>query len=141
MPAGDYHRPIKGGTYEVTFSCDGYRPKTFTLTVADGETLVQDVRLVSDWYGGEEMTAGALRVYPNPTDRVLVIEMQGIATLQGQAYCVCNIMGQVVLQGQITDATQRIDVAALPQGMYFITVGAKTRRFATKPSSIHPTPW
>ena len=107
LPAGDYHRPIKGGTYRVTYSCEGYHSKTLTMTVADGETLVQDVRLVSDWYGGEEMTAGALRVYPNPTDRVL-------------------------LQGKVTGERQRIDVSSLPQGIYFVSVGRETRRFVVR---------
>ena len=45
MPAGDYHRPIKGGTYNVTFTCNGYYPQTHTVTVADGETVVLDVQL------------------------------------------------------------------------------------------------
>ena len=45
LPAGDYHRPIKGGTYNVTYTCSGYYPQTFTLTVADGETVIQDVQL------------------------------------------------------------------------------------------------
>lgn len=43
--AGYYHRPIKGGTYVVTYSANGYFPKTFTLSVADHETLIQDVQL------------------------------------------------------------------------------------------------
>ena len=43
--AGDYHRPIKAGTYTVTYTLSGYYPKSYTLTVADGETLVQDVQL------------------------------------------------------------------------------------------------
>lgn len=42
---GDYHRPIKGGTYVVTYSANGYFPKTYTLSVADHETLIQDVQL------------------------------------------------------------------------------------------------
>jgi hypothetical protein len=45
LPAGDYHRPIKGGTYEVTYACNGYYPQTFTITVGDGETVIQDVQL------------------------------------------------------------------------------------------------
>ena len=45
LPAGDYHRPIKGGTYDVTYSCSGYYPQTHTVTIADGETVVLDVQL------------------------------------------------------------------------------------------------
>ena len=45
LPAGDYHRPIKGGTYQVKYTCSGYYPQTHTVTVADGETVVLDVQL------------------------------------------------------------------------------------------------
>ena len=45
LPAGDYHRPIKGGTYNVTYACNGYYPQTFSITVADGQTVIQNVEL------------------------------------------------------------------------------------------------
>ena len=48
LPAGDYHRPIKGGTYEVTYTCRGYYPQTVTITVEDGETIIQDIQLEND---------------------------------------------------------------------------------------------
>ena len=47
LPAGDYHRPLKGGTYDVTYACSGYYPQTHTITVADGETVIKDVQLVA----------------------------------------------------------------------------------------------
>lgn len=48
LPAGDYHRPIKAGTYDVTYSCSGYHPQTVTITVADGETVTQNIQLEAD---------------------------------------------------------------------------------------------
>ena len=45
LPAGDYHRPIKGGTYDVTYSCNGYYPQTYTITVDDYQTVIKDVQL------------------------------------------------------------------------------------------------
>lgn len=45
LPAGDYHRPIKGGTYDVTFTCNGYYPQTHTITIADGATATFNVQL------------------------------------------------------------------------------------------------
>ena len=136
LPAGDYHRPIKGGTYEVTFSCEDYFPKTFTLTVGDGETLVQDVQLVPEGYGVEEdgpsTGSGILLVYPNPTDGVLFVETHGRASLSNQTYRITNLMGQTVLSGNITAETQQIDVSALPEGMYFITFAGKTQKFVVR---------
>ena len=48
LPAGDYHRPLKDGTYEVTYSCRGYYAETATITVADGQAVTQDIQLKAD---------------------------------------------------------------------------------------------
>ena len=45
MPAGDFHRPIKGGTYNVIVTANGYYPFQQTVTVADGQTVVLNVAL------------------------------------------------------------------------------------------------
>jgi hypothetical protein len=46
LPYGDYYRPVYEGTYNVTFSCDGYYPKTKTgLQVNYNEATVLNVKL------------------------------------------------------------------------------------------------
>jgi PKD repeat protein len=42
---GDYHRLLKGGSYNVTYSAAGYFPKTFTVQVTDHQTTNLDVQL------------------------------------------------------------------------------------------------
>ncbi len=42
---GDYHRPIYGGTYSVTFSKDGYRSQTINVTTQTGTATRLDVSL------------------------------------------------------------------------------------------------
>ena len=136
LPVGDYHRPIKGGTYEVTFSCEGYYSKTLTLTVADWETLVQDVHLVPEGYGVEEggltMGSGTFTVYPNPTNNILFVETRRATSLPDQTYRITNLMGQTLLTGQITAENQQINVSSLPQGMYFITFAGETWKFVVR---------
>jgi hypothetical protein len=142
LPAGDYHRPIKGGTYEVTYSCEGYYSKTLTLTVADWETLVQDVQLVPEGYGVEEngpsTSSGTLTVYPNPTNGVLTIHHSEFSihhsefSIHHSEFRITNMMGQTLLTGQITAENQQINVSSLPQGMYFITFAGETRKFVVR---------
>jgi hypothetical protein len=74
-------------------------------------------------------TAGTFEVYPNPTNGVLFVETHGRASLSNQTYRITNLMGQTVLSGNITAETQQIDVANLPEGMYFITFAGKTLKF------------
>ena len=46
LPVGDFHRPIKGGSYTIIVSKDGYCPKMIDVTVGDHETVNLDVQLV-----------------------------------------------------------------------------------------------
>ena len=49
LPVGNYHRPIKAGTYNITYFADGYTPKTVrNVVVSDRAATVVDVRL---WNG------------------------------------------------------------------------------------------
>ena len=121
----------------MTYSCEGYYPKTLTLTVADWETLVQDVQLVPVGYGVEEggLSTGsgaAFTVYPNPANGVLFVETVCTPSLPDQFYRINNLMGQTVIAGQITAENQQINVSSLPQGMYFITVAGETRKFVVR---------
>ncbi len=46
LPVGNYHRPIKEGTYDFTFSLLGYYPETIeNVSPEDMETLLLDVEL------------------------------------------------------------------------------------------------
>ena len=45
-PVGDYHRPIKAGTYDVTFSAFGCYDQTININIIDDQNLVLDVQLI-----------------------------------------------------------------------------------------------
>ena len=93
----------------------------------DGDLFSLDFHY-SSTTGIDEPMAGVFGVYPNPAKGCLVLETQDFASLQGQTYRICNIMGQVLLQGQITAERQQIDVSGLAEGMYFVTVGNSTQK-------------
>ena len=76
--------------------------------------------------GIDEPTAGVFGVYPNPTDGVLNVRLPQCDS--PTEYRICNLMGQVLLQGQIADENQQIDVSGLAEGMYFVTVGNFTQK-------------
>ena len=42
---GDFHRPIKGGTYTFTFTKQGYYPESVQVTVADGQRVDLEIYL------------------------------------------------------------------------------------------------
>lgn len=45
LPVGNYHRMLKAGEYNITYSAFGYFPQTITVTVNDRQATVQDVQL------------------------------------------------------------------------------------------------
>ncbi len=47
LPGGDFHRPVKGGTYNVRITKNGYEPYETQVTVADGETVNIEAQLVA----------------------------------------------------------------------------------------------
>ena len=47
MPVGDYYRVIKGGTYNVKFTANGYEPYETTVTVVDGQAVELNVQLTA----------------------------------------------------------------------------------------------
>ena len=47
LPGGDFHRPVKGGIYNVRITKNGYEPYETQVTVADGETVFIDAQLVA----------------------------------------------------------------------------------------------
>ena len=46
LPMGDFHRPIKSGTYTVEIKANGYYPVQHVVTVVDGETTYLNAELV-----------------------------------------------------------------------------------------------
>jgi hypothetical protein len=80
-------------------------------------------------FGLDEPTEDVFAVYPNPTNGVLLVETHGRASLQAETYRITNLMGQTLMSGTITVETQQINVAELPEGMYFISVGKGARKF------------
>ena len=85
--------------------------------------------IYDELHGVEEDVENQFNVYPNPTNGVLFVETHGRTALPTLTYRISNLMGQIVLTGNITAENQQIDVSVLPEGMYFITVAGETRKF------------
>ena len=47
LPNGDFHRPIKAGTYNVRITKNGYQPYETQVTVADGQTVNIEAQMVA----------------------------------------------------------------------------------------------
>ena len=70
----------------------------------------------------EEMALRRLNVFPNPATNLLNVEIEDRKGLKFQ-YSIINQFGQVVDQGQLTDA---INIQTLTNGHYFLQVMDET---------------
>lgn len=125
MPHGDYHRPIKAGQYAVTYSAEGYLPKTIVTNIADGQRLEQNVQLAK--VVGVESYEQCVVVYPNPAKDVVNVELaDGIEIDNITLY---DIHGRHV-ETRLIVSLQRatIDVSGLSAGTYFLHLRANDNR-------------
>ena len=124
-------------TQSERFNVEGLRCywRNGILAYKNGERNCDEVyqQLHNDIEEDAPSEDGTLTVYPNPTSSVLFIETQRATFLPNQTmYRITNLMGQTLQQGSITAETQQIDIASLPKGMYFISVGEQTVKFVVK---------
>lgn len=123
LPHGDYHRPIKAGQYSVTYSADGYLPKTIVTTIADGEKLVQNVQL-SKSVGIPEYDK-IVKIYPNPAQDFITVELSDNTAID--CISLYDIQGRLVETFPETSRqTTKLDVRNLPAGTYILHI-ATTR--------------
>ncbi|MBO7130826.1 MAG: T9SS type A sorting domain-containing protein, partial [Fibrobacterales bacterium] len=69
--------------------------------------------------GLEETPSDGFRIYPNPTDGLLVVETP-YYDVSTREYRVTNLMGQTLLTGPLTGETRTLDLSGLPSGSYVL---------------------
>ena len=133
LPHGDYHRPIKAGQYSVTYSAEGYLPKTIVTTITDGEKTVQNVQLTSSV--GIAEYEERIVVYPNPAQDHLTVELSD--GMEFDHLALYDIQGRLVETQNYASLQQpitiKLDIRNLPSGIYFLHVtDSCNRQFVRK---------
>lgn len=94
--------------------------------VSDHLPITMQLNMFAQW-DVDEYAVADFRVYPNPTDGVITVEIRNATSLK--EYRITNLMGQTLLTGSVDAESSQIDVSSLPSGMYFITLGPLTTKF------------
>lgn len=121
LPDGNYHRPIKGGTYSVTYSAEGYLSKTINVTVTDGQCTVKDVKLVPEHMSVDAHESPAFVIYPNPTHGFLYITSMVRPPKQFEFQMFDN-HGRTLHQTVVEAGTSSLDISSLPAGAYHVRI-------------------
>lgn len=62
-----------------------------------------------------------ISIYPNPTSDVITIN--NLYFTENTKYNIVSVTGQIVQSGEITNASERIDISSLNSSIYFLTIG------------------
>ncbi len=95
---------------------------------SDGQYVDFDVNVTMNYVpdGVDENADVMISVYPNPAHDIIHVETCHGASLQHVD--IYNISGQMIL----SSTESRIDISALPEGVYFITVLTENQKFVEK---------
>ena len=128
---GDYHRLLKAGTYNVTYSAAGYFPKTIPVQISDKKTTLLNVKLSSSSLGinpETEYQQAGISLYPNPvTNGSFVIE----SVNKVLSVTVRDAAGKVVSKSE--PLTNRFSIESnWPAGIYLIQIELKDKLISKK---------
>ena len=92
---------------------------------ANNSMYIDDVLYVDGFLGGDDFSAAAFSVYPNPVQDVLNIQSAAVV----DAIRVYDVLGKLVLQAQPDSVSPSIDMSALTSGAYMVqvTIGNTTK--------------
>ena len=130
---GDYHRLLKDGTYNVTYSAAGYISKTLPVQIFDNQTTLLNVKLLKSTLSSDENNSGyvsidQIRIYPNPA-------IGGNTSIESadpiQSLIVKDITGKIV-NSSTPSARRQIIECNWPSGVYLVQLEIKGRWISRK---------
>ena len=128
---GDYHRLLKGGSYNVTYSASGYLPQTIPVKVTDRKATILNLQLSASSQGtnssADNLQSG-ISVYPNPVNNGrFVIESLN----QIQSIIISDAAGKIVSES--TPLTNRYIIESnWPAGFYLLRIEVKDQWISRK---------
>ena len=74
----------------------------------------------------EDYDLSKIEIYPNPATNMLNIKVD--AVLIGENYSLYDNMGKNFLVGKLNSKISNIDMAELPEGVYFLIIGGNLKQ-------------
>ena len=101
-----------------------YIQPAFWLALSIGDNYVEKIVSVADYTNNP-----ISRVYPNPATSQLTINLNEFGKASVTIY---NVLGQIVLEELLQDISNRISIAELSSGLYFVKVNQNGRSHTVK---------
>ncbi len=126
---GYYYRPIKAGTYSLTFSAEGYENKSITnQSIADFESKNIDVQLTALGTGLQtDLDTKIIISNPISNHQLKIKSAEIIEQIQ-----IFNINGQLILQKEVQSSEFHLNLSFCQSGIYILKVKFKGQKQAHK---------
>ena len=128
LPTGYYSRFLYTGTYNLSFSCEGYFSKLVKdVEVVNGERVNLDVQMVPLNIGNQEMASGKFAmICPNPASGSAEVIMPLKSTSTSRYFCIILSVSAFGPGDQPAGTTRfRLDISGFANGLYFLKVSGK----------------
>lgn len=118
-PSGNYHRLLKQGIYDFTFSTWGYYDKTITnVNVSDYLTTILDVELEPN-VGSIETNNYKIVIFPNPAQDYVEIKLSETGKHLIRLF---DNTGRLIYHKSVSNNTLTISLTDYPSGIYIVYV-------------------
>jgi hypothetical protein len=129
---GYYFRPIENGTYNVSFSKQGYLSKTMTINYSNSNMLHQNVFLTKASSNNTiSKTNNDVFIYPTLCKNTL-----NIKTYCKSKYEIFDLQGRKIIKGNLNNNDNIIDLSNLNKGQYIIKVINADKQYTKQISVI-----
>lgn len=122
-----YSYSIDGGdTFHVENIFSNLPPGEYTVVVRDDLGCLEELQVTVDIKSGTKQTVygKSIEVYPNPTDGVFLIRVNGLADLRSLRVQIIDESGKLVQHGRLVNysgvLSGQMSLYAYPAGVYFI---------------------
>lgn len=106
---------VYGQKVQYAYDASGNRVKReIVLTKSVAET--QPVVFI------EELAKRTIKVYPNPTEGQLKVEVSDFEKSKSVNLTIVNMQGQVVLRKKMSSATEDLDISGKAVGLYILQI-------------------
>ena len=135
LPIGNYHRYLKAGNYNVTFSKTGYVSQTKNIQITDNAETIQNVSLNKTVGIDQHSFDDSILVYPNPVKNK-EFKIKSNINSDNLSIRLYNSLGREVLNLESINLpageTKALHVKNLIPGIYFINLITKQYNYYKK---------
>jgi choice-of-anchor B domain-containing protein len=130
---GDYYTgQVTSGTFQVTYSKAGFRSKTVSVALENGQITLKNIELAPIGLSTLNINENwKVNVYPNPFNQIISIDYQLENSLEPKVLTISNVIGQVLYSQKIENTQGIISINPnLASGVYFVKI--QTEKMASR---------